>query len=64
MFFFKTFFDRSMIGTPMNFQHTVHIGSQGTELQNGQLKVLQRQLCSKGGYSNLTSPTLTTSSVN
>lgn len=39
-----------MIGAPMNFQHTGHIGSRDVELPNDQLTALQMQMMSKGGY--------------
>lgn len=42
--------DRSMIGEPMNFQHTAHVGSRDVEMPNDQLTALQRQMKSKGGY--------------
>lgn len=42
--------DRSMIGEPMNFQHTAHIGSRDVEMPNDQLTALQMQMRSKGGY--------------
>ncbi|XP_025836642.1 CDC42 small effector protein homolog isoform X2 [Agrilus planipennis] len=42
--------DRSMIGNPMNFQHTAHIGSRDMEMPNDQLNALQLQMRSKGGY--------------
>ncbi|KAF5304806.1 hypothetical protein FQR65_LT07823 [Abscondita terminalis] len=42
--------DRSMIGNPMNFQHTAHIGSRDIEMPNDQLTALQMQMRSKGGY--------------
>lgn len=41
---------RSMIGEPMNFQHTAHIGSRDVEMPNDQLTALQMQMRSKGGY--------------
>lgn len=41
-----------MIGSPMNFQHTGHIGSRDVELPNDQLTALQMQMMSKGGYDN------------
>lgn len=39
-----------MIGEPMNFQHTAHIGSRDVEIPNDQLSALQMQMMSKGGY--------------
>ncbi|CAH1393425.1 CDC42 small effector protein homolog [Halyomorpha halys] len=42
--------DRSMIGEPTNFQHTGHIGSGDIELVNSQLRAIQKQMQSKGGY--------------
>uniref|UniRef100_A0A1B6CEP0 CRIB domain-containing protein n=1 Tax=Clastoptera arizonana TaxID=38151 RepID=A0A1B6CEP0_9HEMI len=42
--------DRSMIGEPTNFQHTVHIGSGDVELGNSRLRALQNQMQTKGGY--------------
>lgn len=41
-----------MIGLPMNFQHTAHIGSRDVEMPNDQLAALQMQMKSKGGYEN------------
>lgn len=41
---------RSMIGEPMNFQHTAHIGSRDVEMPSDQLTALQMQMKSKGGY--------------
>ncbi|XP_071826205.1 CDC42 small effector protein 2-like [Apostichopus japonicus] len=50
--------DRSMIGLPQNFQHTVHLGSGDmTASQNSQISSIQTQMSSKGGYeSNGTHP--------
>ncbi|KAL0269740.1 UNVERIFIED_CONTAM: hypothetical protein PYX00_007374 [Menopon gallinae] len=42
--------DRSMIGNPTNFQHTVHIGSGDIQTENSHLNALQSQMQSKGGY--------------
>lgn len=42
--------ERSMIGEPTNFQHTGHIGSGDVELVNSQLRAIQQQMQSKGGY--------------
>lgn len=39
-----------MIGEPMNFQHTAHIGSRDVEMPSDQLTALQMQMKSKGGY--------------
>uniref|UniRef100_A0A8C4Q6L8 CDC42 small effector 2 n=1 Tax=Eptatretus burgeri TaxID=7764 RepID=A0A8C4Q6L8_EPTBU len=43
--------DRSMIGEPMNFVHTAHVGS-GDILFSSFSSVVQDQMQSKGGYSN------------
>ncbi|KAK6639320.1 hypothetical protein RUM43_007592 [Polyplax serrata] len=42
--------DRSTIGYPMNFQHTVHIGSGDLDIESSHLDALQGQMQSKGGY--------------
>lgn len=42
--------DRSMIGNPTNFQHTVHIGSGDVQMETSHLNALQNQMQSKGGY--------------
>lgn len=42
--------DRSMIGSPTNFQHTGHIGSGDVDLGNSHLRAIQNQMQSKGGY--------------
>ncbi|XP_065210978.1 CDC42 small effector protein homolog [Planococcus citri] len=42
--------DRSMIGLPTDFQHTIHIGSNDIELNNSAVRALQNQMQSKGGY--------------
>lgn len=42
--------DRTMIGEPMNFVHTGHIGSGDVQMGNNQLVQLQTQMKSKGGY--------------
>ena len=42
--------DRSMIGLPTDFQHTIHIGSNDIELNNTAVRALQNQMQSKGGY--------------
>lgn len=39
-----------MIGEPMNFQHTGHIGSRDVDMPGDQLIALQNQMRSKGGY--------------
>lgn len=39
-----------MIGNPTNFQHTGHIGSRDVEMPGDQLRALQNQMKSKGGY--------------
>ncbi|XP_062512226.1 CDC42 small effector protein 2-B-like [Corticium candelabrum] len=43
--------DKSMIGTPENFQHTGHIGSGDTSAGSN-LNSVQSQMKSKGGYEN------------
>lgn len=50
--------DRTMIGLPQNFQHTVHLGSGDmTSSQHAQISSIQTQMSSKGGYeSNGTHP--------
>ncbi|KDR18851.1 CDC42 small effector protein-like protein [Zootermopsis nevadensis] len=42
--------DRSMIGSPTNFQHTGHIGSGDVDMGNSHLRAIQNQMQSKGGY--------------
>ncbi|KAH0554703.1 CDC42 small effector protein homolog [Cotesia glomerata] len=42
--------DRSMIGAPMNFQHTGHIGSGDLDMESAHLSVIQHQMQGKGGY--------------
>lgn len=42
--------DRSMIGNPTNFVHTVHVGSTEAELSSRHLNAIQSQMQSKGGY--------------
>lgn len=42
--------DRSMIGSPTNFQHTGHIGSGDVDTGNSRLRAIQNQMQSKGGY--------------
>lgn len=42
--------DRSMIGNPTDFQHTVHIGSGDVQMETAHLNALQHQMQSKGGY--------------
>lgn len=42
--------DRSMIGLPMNFQHTAHIGSSDIALGTSHIVALQNHMQSKGGY--------------
>lgn len=42
--------DRSMIGLPTDFQHTIHIGSNDIELNNTAVRALQNHMQSKGGY--------------
>jgi len=42
--------DRSMIGEPMNFRHTGHIGSGDVQLGEVHLSAIQTQMASKGGY--------------
>ncbi|XP_071451103.1 CDC42 small effector protein homolog [Hetaerina americana] len=42
--------DRSMIGSPTNFQHTGHIGSGDVQLGASHLRAIQTQMQSKGGY--------------
>lgn len=39
--------DKSIIGTPMHFRHTAHIGSENTDIH---LDSLMHQIASKGGY--------------
>ncbi|XP_065886301.1 CDC42 small effector protein 2-A-like [Dysidea avara] len=40
--------DKSLIGTPQNFQHTGHIGS--TDFGSADLTTVHNQMHSKGGY--------------
>lgn len=42
--------DRSMIGAPTNFKHTVHIGSSDVGVDMSKLQVIHGQMQSKGGY--------------
>ncbi|MBN3290127.1 C42S2 protein, partial [Polypterus senegalus] len=42
--------DRSMIGEPMNFVHTTHVGSGDMSNGLGTVATLQEQMKSKGGY--------------
>uniref|UniRef100_UPI00358EBDFC CDC42 small effector protein 2 n=1 Tax=Myxine glutinosa TaxID=7769 RepID=UPI00358EBDFC len=45
--------DRSMIGEPMNFVHTAHVGSGDMfNGSTGSIGEVQDQMQSKGGYSN------------
>lgn len=48
-----------MIGEPMNFQHTAHVGSRDVEIPNDQLSALQMQMRSKGGYETTYKVTVT-----
>ena len=45
--------DRSMIGQPMDFRHTAHIG-QDNFSNNDNMGLLQTQMKSKGGYNVIT----------
>lgn len=47
--------DRSMIGTPSNFVHTGHLGSDSNNL-NRHLESLQKSMSSKGGYETAMHP--------
>ena len=42
--------DRSMIGLPMNFQHTAHVGSSDIAMGASHLVALQNHMQSKCGY--------------
>ncbi|KAK1143669.1 CDC42 small effector protein 2-A-like [Acipenser oxyrinchus oxyrinchus] len=44
--------DRSMIGEPMNFVHTTHVGSGDMGNGPGSAGLIQEQMKSKGGYGN------------
>ncbi|MBN3296372.1 C42S2 protein, partial [Amia calva] len=44
--------DRSMIGEPMNFVHTTHVGSGDMNIGLGAVDSIQDQMKSKGGYGN------------
>nr|XP_015198543.1 PREDICTED: CDC42 small effector protein 2-like [Lepisosteus oculatus]XP_015198545.1 PREDICTED: CDC42 small effector protein 2-like [Lepisosteus oculatus]XP_015198546.1 PREDICTED: CDC42 small effector protein 2-like [Lepisosteus oculatus]XP_015198547.1 PREDICTED: CDC42 small effector protein 2-like [Lepisosteus oculatus]XP_015198548.1 PREDICTED: CDC42 small effector protein 2-like [Lepisosteus oculatus] len=44
--------DRSMIGEPMNFVHTTHVGSGDMNLGHSSVDSIQEQMKSKGGYGN------------
>ena len=44
--------DRSMIGQPMDFRHTAHIGQDN--FSNDNMGLLQTQMKSKGGYNVIT----------
>lgn len=39
-----------MIGLPMNFQHTAHVGSSDIAMGASHLVALQNHMQSKGGY--------------
>ncbi|XP_077119799.1 CDC42 small effector protein 2-B [Ranitomeya variabilis] len=43
--------DRSMIGEPMNFVHTAHVGSGNSNAGFAMAGSFQDQMKSKGGYS-------------
>ncbi|XP_073506938.1 CDC42 small effector protein 2-B [Phyllobates terribilis] len=43
--------DRSMIGEPMNFVHTAHVGSGNSSAGFAMAGSFQDQMKSKGGYS-------------
>ncbi|XP_069622165.1 CDC42 small effector protein 2-B [Ranitomeya imitator] len=43
--------DRSMIGEPMNFVHTAHVGSGNSNAGFAMAGSFQAQMKSKGGYS-------------
>lgn len=55
--------DRTMIGEPMNFRHTGHIGTGDMMGQSDQLHVVQKQMQSKGGYDG-TAMSSTTVAIN
>uniref|UniRef100_UPI00398E51E4 CDC42 small effector protein 2-C-like n=1 Tax=Pristiophorus japonicus TaxID=55135 RepID=UPI00398E51E4 len=50
--------DRSMIGEPMNFVHTAHVGSGDmSSTQYSAMGSVQEQMKSKGGYTKCTNAT-------
>lgn len=44
-----------MIGTPFNFQHTVHVGSNDVNGGESHLNSVESQLHTKGGYTESSS---------
>lgn len=42
--------DRTMIGSPTNFRHTAHVGSNDVSENTNCLSSIQMQMSTKGGY--------------
>ncbi|XP_041324959.1 CDC42 small effector protein 2-B-like isoform X1 [Pyrgilauda ruficollis] len=50
--------DRNMIGEPMNFVHTAHVGARDMSSDYSSAVSIQDHMKSKGGYTNGTSATV------
>ncbi|KAJ7409458.1 hypothetical protein WISP_114773 [Willisornis vidua] len=50
--------DRNMIGEPMNFVHTAHVGARDMSSDYTSAVSIQDHMKSKGGYTNGTSATV------
>ncbi|KAF2977746.1 hypothetical protein EK904_007714 [Melospiza melodia maxima] len=50
--------DRNMIGEPMNFVHTAHVGAGEMSSDYSSAVSIQDHMKSKGGYTNGTSATV------
>ncbi|KAM7039618.1 PREDICTED: CDC42 small effector protein 2-B-like [Sturnus vulgaris] len=50
--------DRNMIGEPMNFVHTAHVGAGEMSSDYSSAMSIQDHMKSKGGYTNGTSATV------
>lgn len=50
--------DRNMIGEPMNFVHTAHVGAREMSGDYSSAVSIQDHMKSKGGYTNGTSATV------
>lgn len=50
--------DRNMIGEPMNFVHTAHVGAREMSSDYSSVVSIQDHMKSKGGYTNGTSATV------